>query len=116
MHAQPLSMLTGRHAIRSGTYSVPYGGMAEGLTQWEVTMAESLSDAGYATALYGKWHLGSENGRLPNDQGFDEWYGIPRTNARGVVRDYARLFAADHAGAIDPGRTQGREEPRGKGL
>lgn len=73
------AMLTGRHAIRSGTYSVPYGGMAEGLTQWEVTIAESLSDAGYATALYGKWHLGSENGRLPNDQGFDEWYGIPRT-------------------------------------
>jgi arylsulfatase A-like enzyme len=42
-------------------------------------MAESLSAAGYATALYGKWHLGSQNGRLPNDQGFDEWYGIPRT-------------------------------------
>lgn len=73
------AMLTGRYAIRSGTYSVPYGGQPEGLTQWEVTMAESLSDAGYATALYGKWHLGSENGRLPNDQGFDEWYGIPRT-------------------------------------
>src|SRR6185436_14963186 len=49
------------------------------LTKWEVTMAESLSAAGYATALYGKWHLGSQNGRLPNDQGFDEWYGIPRT-------------------------------------
>jgi len=73
------AMLTGRHAIRSGTYAVPYGGMAEGLTQWEVTMAESFSDAGYATALYGKWHLGSHDGRLPNDQGFDEWYGIPRT-------------------------------------
>jgi hypothetical protein len=64
--------------IRSGTHSVPLGGVAEGLTQWEATLAESLSAAGYATALYGKWHLGSENGRLPNDQGFDEWYGIPR--------------------------------------
>src|SRR5580765_665316 len=73
------SILTGRYAIRSGTYSVPFGGVADGLTQWEVTMAESLSAAGYATALYGKWHLGSQNGRLPNDQGFDEWYGIPRT-------------------------------------
>ena len=58
---------------------MPFGGVADGLTQWEVTMAESLSAAGYATALYGKWHLGSNNGRLPNDQGFDEWYGIPRT-------------------------------------
>lgn len=73
------SILTGRYAIRSGTHSVPFGGVADGLTQWEVTMAESLAGAGYATALFGKWHLGSENGRLPNDQGFDEWYGIPRT-------------------------------------
>ena len=73
------SMLTGRYAIRSGTHSVAFGGVADGLTSWEVTIAESLSAAGYATALYGKWHLGSENGRLPNDQGFDEWYGIPRT-------------------------------------
>jgi len=73
------AILTGRYAIRSGTHSVPFGGVADGLTQWEVTMAESLSAVGYATALYGKWHLGSNNGRLPNDQGFDEWYGIPRT-------------------------------------
>ena len=35
-----------------------------------------LSDDGYATALYGKWHLGNTQGRLPNDQGFDEWWGI----------------------------------------
>ncbi len=73
------AILTGRYAIRSGTHSVPFGGVADGLTQWEVTMAESLSSVGYATALNGKWHLGSNNGRLPNDQGFDEWYGIPRT-------------------------------------
>ena len=63
------AILTGRYAIRSGTHSVPFGGVADGLTQWEVTMAESLSAAGYATALFGKWHLGSQNGRLPNDQG-----------------------------------------------
>jgi len=44
-----------------------------------VTIGEALSDAGYATGYYGKWHLGSHDGRLPNDQGFDEWFGIPRT-------------------------------------
>ena len=43
------------------------------------TIAELLSDAGYATALYGKWHLGDIDGRLPNDQGFDEWWGIKNT-------------------------------------
>ena len=73
------SIMTGRYAIRSGTYAVPFGGVADGLTQWEVTLAEMLSSSGYRTALYGKWHLGSHDGRLPNDQGFDEWYGIPRT-------------------------------------
>ena len=73
------SLFTGRFAIRSGTHSVPFGGVYEGLTQWEVTLGEALSDAGYATGYYGKWHLGSNDGRLPNDQGFDEWFGIPRT-------------------------------------
>ena len=73
------SLMTGRYSIRSGTYAVPFGGVPEGLTQWETTIAESLSAAGYKTALHGKWHLGSHDGRLPNDQGFDEWYGIPRT-------------------------------------
>lgn len=73
------AIMTGRFSIRSGTHSIPIGGGVEGLTQWEITIAEQLSAAGYATAAFGKWHLGSEDGRLPNDQGFDEWYGIPRT-------------------------------------
>ena len=73
------AIMTGRFAIRSGTHSVPMGGGLEGLTRWEVTIAELLSKAGYATAHFGKWHLGSTEGRLPNDRGFDEWYGIPRT-------------------------------------
>ena len=72
---------------------MPFGGVADGLTQWEVTMAESLSAAGYATALYGKWHLGSHDGRLPNDQGFDEWYGIPRTTDEALWPGLGRLLA-----------------------
>jgi arylsulfatase len=73
------AILTGRFAIRSGTHSVPLPGSLDGLTQWEVTLAETLSAAGYATGAFGKWHLGSSQGRLRNAQGFDEWYGIPRT-------------------------------------
>lgn len=73
------AIMTGRHPIRSGTQSIPIGGGLEGLTRWEVTIAEALSAAGYTTGHFGKWHLGSEEGRLPNDRGFDEWYGIPRT-------------------------------------
>jgi len=73
------ALMTGRFPIRSGTHSIPIGEGLEGLTQWEVTIAELLSGVGYSTGHFGKWHLGSEEGRLPNDQGFDEWYGIPRT-------------------------------------
>ncbi len=73
------AIMTGRFAIRSGTHSIPIGAGVEGLTQWEITIAELLSDAGYTTGHFGKWHLGSDEGRLPTGQGFDEWYGIPRT-------------------------------------
>ena len=41
------AMLTGRHPIRSGTQTVPLTGGPDGLTQWEVTIARALSDAGY---------------------------------------------------------------------
>jgi arylsulfatase A-like enzyme len=73
------AIMTGRFSICSGTDSVPIGAGLEGLTKWEVTIAEALSGTGYETGHFGKWHLGSEEGRLPTDQGFDEWYGIPRT-------------------------------------
>jgi arylsulfatase len=70
------ALMTGRYAIRGeGVY---------GLVQWEVTMAEMLSQAGYATGMYGKWHLGRTEGRFPTDQGFDEWYGIPNTTDESV--------------------------------
>jgi len=81
------AIMTGRFSIRSGTYAVPIGGGVEGLTQWETTIAETLSSAGYATGMCGKWHLGSEQGRLPSDQGFDEWYGIPRTTDEAIWAD-----------------------------
>src|SRR5215471_13726663 len=73
------ALMTGRFPIRSGTHSVPLGGLAEGLTTWEVTLAQLLSSRGYATGIWGKWHLGSSEARLPTNRGFDEWYGIPRS-------------------------------------
>src|SRR5215212_7113883 len=73
------ALMTGRFAIRSGTYEVPISGAPDGLTLWEVTIAELLSAQGYATGMWGKWHLGSAEERFPTNQGFDEWYGIPRT-------------------------------------
>jgi arylsulfatase len=53
------------------------------MTLWEVTVAEALGSIGYATALFGKWHVGGFNWfgrREPTHQGFDEWWGIPETS------------------------------------
>jgi arylsulfatase A-like enzyme len=71
------AFLTGRYAVRTGAVQ------NSGITQWEITIAEALKSVGYATGLFGKWHLGGLNwqkGRQPTDQGFDEWYGIPMTS------------------------------------
>jgi arylsulfatase len=74
------AIMSGRYAVRSGNGSIPLGGGVYGLVQWEITMAEMLADAGYATGMFGKWHLGHTEGRFPTDQGFDEWYGIPNSS------------------------------------
>lgn len=74
------ALLTGRHPIRSGTQTVPLTGGPDGLTRWEVTIAQALSEAGYATGMWGKWHLGSDpEHRSPVDFGFDEAVWSPRT-------------------------------------
>jgi arylsulfatase len=78
------ALMTGRYAIRSGNATVPIGEGVYGLVQWEVTMAEMLAEAGYATGMFGKWHLGRTDGRFPTDQGFDEWYGVPNSTDESV--------------------------------
>jgi len=74
------AIMSGRYAVRTGNGTIPLGGGVYGLVQWEITMAEMLADAGYATGMFGKWHLGHTEGRFPTDQGFDEWYGIPNSS------------------------------------
>lgn len=71
--------MTGRYAIRSGNHTVVLAGETGGLVAWERTIADILSDAGYATSCLGKWHIGTTDGRWPIDHGFDEWYGIPHS-------------------------------------
>jgi len=74
------ALLTGRHAIRSGTHSVPVGAAdGWGLVAWEQTLGDLLTAGGYRCAVYGKWHVGAGPGRWPTDKGFEEWYGPPRT-------------------------------------
>jgi len=70
------ALLTGRYAIRSGTHSVAVAGPGgQGLVAWERTLGDIFSEAGYATACLGKWHVGDGPGRWATDKGFDLWYG-----------------------------------------
>ena len=85
------ALMTGRYAIRSGNGSVPITTGMYGLTQWEVTLPEILSEAGYSTGMFGKWHLGQTEGRFPTDQGFDEWYGIPNSTDESLWPDQAQF-------------------------
>ncbi len=71
------ALLTGRLPVRSGTWRAASAGLPGGLAPWEITLAETLSTAGYDTAIFGKWHLGDTPGRYPTDQGFEEWWGFP---------------------------------------
>lgn len=73
------ALMTGRHPIRTGALQSVPAGLPQGITPWEITLAQLLSAQGYATAIHGKWHLGDRAGRYPHERGFDEWYGIPRT-------------------------------------
>jgi arylsulfatase A-like enzyme len=71
------ALMTGRYSIRSGLSLVAVEGTAISLPATEITMAEMLRDAGYATAIFGKWHLGAQPYSQPQNKGFDEFYGIP---------------------------------------
>ena len=73
------ALMTGRYSIRSGNQTVALAGSHGGLVKWERTLGDIFSEAGYATAIVGKWHIGDSTGRWPTDHGFDEWYGIPRS-------------------------------------
>jgi len=70
-------MLTGRYQQRFGhELNIPPGYMQGGLPLTERTLANRLSDAGYATAIIGKWHLGYPSEYQPNQRGFKHFYGL----------------------------------------
>lgn len=83
------AILTGRMPVRTGNWTVPLPGQGKmGLAPWEYTMGKLFSDAGYNTAMYGKWHLGNTPGREPNDQGFDEWWGLLNSSDEAAYSQY----------------------------
>jgi uncharacterized sulfatase len=74
-------LLTGRYPVRTGlAVGVTYPHSTAGLPQRETTIATVLKQAGYRTAMLGKWHLGSTRDSWPTAHGFDRFWGVPWSN------------------------------------
>ena len=71
------ALLTGQYSIRNGLSLIIVPGTDATLSAQAYTMGDMFHGLGYATAIFGKWHLGAEPQSLPTAHGFDEFYGIP---------------------------------------
>ncbi len=78
--ASRAALLTGCYPNRVGIHNAYMPNAQTGLDTAETTMADMLKAAGYATAIFGKWHLGDHPDFMPLNQGFDTYYGIPYSN------------------------------------
>ncbi len=74
------ALLTGRYPARSGITRVMFPFDTYGIPATETTIPQMLKTAGYRTACFGKWHLGSQRAFLPTERGFDEYFGIPHSH------------------------------------
>ncbi|MCH2201467.1 MAG: sulfatase [Fuerstiella sp.] len=96
------ALMTGRYPIRNGMMSdkrvVLFPSSGGGLPSDEITLAELLKQKDYATAAFGKWHLGHLPRFLPVAQGFDTYFGIPYSNdmdAGDSAAEYLRRSRVD---------------------
>ncbi len=78
--ASRAGLLTGCYPNRVGIHGALVPSSRVGISEAETTLAELLRDQGYATAIFGKWHLGCQTPFLPTRHGFERFYGIPYSN------------------------------------
>jgi arylsulfatase A-like enzyme len=78
--ASRVALLTGRYPNRVGILGALGPGAKNGIKRDELTLGEVFKSRGYATAVYGKWHLGDHDPYLPTDNGFDDYFGLPYSN------------------------------------
>ncbi|WP_297692783.1 sulfatase [uncultured Eudoraea sp.] len=78
--ASRAGLLTGCYPNRIGIHNAFMPDSKIGLNPSETTIAEMLRSKGYATGIFGKWHLGDHPDFLPGKHGFDEYFGIPYSN------------------------------------
>ena len=78
--ASRAGLLTGCYPNRIGFYGAPGPGSDIAIPEKETTMGEMLQGVGYKTAIFGKWHLGCIPEKMPLQNGFDEYFGLPYSN------------------------------------
>ena len=78
--ASRAGLLTGCYNVRVGILGALGPKSTHGINSKEMTLAELCKQRGYATACFGKWHLGHHQKFLPLQHGFDEYFGIPYSN------------------------------------
>ena len=78
--ASRAGLLTGCYPNRINMLGAPGPSSRTGIAEGEMLISEMLKECGYATALFGKWHLGHHEKFLPLQHGFDEYYGLPYSN------------------------------------
>jgi arylsulfatase A-like enzyme len=78
--ASRAALLTGAYPNRIGILGALFPNSKVGIADRETTLAEVLKARGYATAIYGKWHLGHLPPFLPTRHGFDDYLGLPYSN------------------------------------
>jgi arylsulfatase A-like enzyme len=96
------ALMTGQYSIRNGLSLIAVEGSPNTLSARAFTMGEMFKGAGYATAIFGKWHLGSEPQSLPTAHGFDEFYGIP-PNLTWDSATYVDTMELTHSVEAPPG-------------
>jgi arylsulfatase len=95
------ALMTGQYSIRNGLSLIAIEGSPNTLPSRAFTMGELFKGAGYATAIFGKWHLGGEPQSLPTAHGFDEFYGIP-PNISWDAATYVSTAELTHSVAATP--------------
>src|SRR5437773_11914300 len=78
--ASRAALLTGCYPNRVGILGALNPSATHGISDKEKTLAQVLKPRGYATAIYGKWHLGHLPPFLPTRHGFDDYFGLPYSN------------------------------------